>query len=245
MSYLGQIEQYISEIDSSQNIEDICCALRKHLEPQGFECFTYALLLSPRGPLKKPIYISTYPADWVAHYIENQYPSKDLVNRYVIGTLRPFLWNSLSQHDSFSQTQRKIFNEATEFKIQSGGSLPIHGPGQAKASFAVASYLPENEFAQLFLTQRHELHLVATYAHERILDIGLEKSESPTFKLSPREIDVLIWTAQGKTAWEISKILSLSEDTVKGYIKGACRKLNTNNKTHAIAVALMNGLIIF
>jgi DNA-binding CsgD family transcriptional regulator len=55
---------------------------------------------------------------------------------------------------------------------------------------------------------------------------------------------VMTWSARGKTAWEISEILSLSEGTVRDHIKNACRKLDTSNKTHAIAVALLHGLIM-
>ena len=245
MNYLGHIEQYICDVDAAQNIEDVCKAVHKHIGPQGFESFTYALILSPRGPMEKPLYISTYPSSWANHYVENHYASKDVVMRIVTSTLRPFLWSDLAEQGKLNLTQRKIFNEATEFKIKSGGSIPIHGPGAAKASFAIASELPEKDFAPLFLSQRHELHLVATYAHERMLDIGLQKEGAPIYKLTPREADVLLWTAHGKTAWEISEILSLSEETVREYIKSACRTLNTNNKTHAIAVALVHGLIVF
>ncbi|MDD3182679.1 MAG: LuxR family transcriptional regulator [Alphaproteobacteria bacterium] len=244
MNYLGKIDNYIRDVDAAQNIEEVCVAVRTHIEPQGFERFTYALLISPHGPVNKPLYISTYPSEWANRYVQQKYASRDLIMRFVATTLRPFLWDEVSEHAEITKVQHQIFNEASDFNILSGGSVPIHGPGAVKASFAVASSLPEPEFARLFLAQRHELHLVATYAHERMLDIGLIKDPRLSFKLTPREVDVLTWTACGKTAWEISEILSLSEDTVREYIKNACRALNTNNKTHAIAVALVNGLII-
>ena len=62
-------------------------------------------------------------------------------------------------------------------------------------------------------------------------------------QLSPRETEVLKWTACGKTSGEISDLLSITEDTVNAHIKNACLKLDAVNKTHATAIALMHGVI--
>ena len=61
--------------------------------------------------------------------------------------------------------------------------------------------------------------------------------------LTSREVEILQWAALGKTYSEIAIILSIREDTVKTYIERAGRKLNTTNKTHAVAVAVARGLI--
>jgi DNA-binding CsgD family transcriptional regulator len=244
VEYLGRIESYINAIDASRNIEDVCRAVRAHIEPQGFPLFTYALLLSEKGQMREPLYISRYPSEWTQRYANQRYASDDMAIRFVASSLRPFLWQESFHHQKMTKAQKRIFREAADFHIRSGGSVPIHGPGSAMGSFAVASDLPEREFARLFQRQRHELHLVATYAHERILQIGLRKDNAFTLKLSPREIEVMTWSARGKTAWEISEILSLSEGTVRDHIKNACRRLDTSNKTHAIAVALLHGVIM-
>ena len=62
-------------------------------------------------------------------------------------------------------------------------------------------------------------------------------------QLSPRESEVMMWTACGKTCEEISTFLFLSKETIRAQIKSACRKLNASNKTHAIAIALTHGLL--
>lgn len=61
--------------------------------------------------------------------------------------------------------------------------------------------------------------------------------------LGNRERQCLDWTAQGKTSFEISKILDLSEHTVNNYIVSATRKLSASNRAHAIAKALRLDLI--
>ena len=65
----------------------------------------------------------------------------------------------------------------------------------------------------------------------------------PTEKLTRREIEVLALTAVGNTRVEVSRILSVSEETIKAHLENACRKLHATNKTHAITIAMTLGLI--
>ena len=62
-------------------------------------------------------------------------------------------------------------------------------------------------------------------------------------KLGKRERQVLSWTSQGKTSFEISKILNLSEHTINNYVTNAANKLGTNNRVHTVCRAIMLGLI--
>jgi DNA-binding CsgD family transcriptional regulator len=61
--------------------------------------------------------------------------------------------------------------------------------------------------------------------------------------LSDREKACLSWTAAGKSSWEISRILSISENTVVFHIKNAMRKLGVTNRTLAAVKAIELGLI--
>ncbi len=61
--------------------------------------------------------------------------------------------------------------------------------------------------------------------------------------LSFREVECLLWAAQGKTAWEISTILSISERTVRFHLDNAGKKLDAVNTTQTVALAIAQGLI--
>lgn len=60
--------------------------------------------------------------------------------------------------------------------------------------------------------------------------------------ISPREIEVLRWVRAGKTNFEISMILGISEHTVKNHMKKIMFKLNASNRAHAIVNATSLGL---
>ncbi|MBB3944937.1 DNA-binding CsgD family transcriptional regulator [Rhizobium skierniewicense] len=80
-------------------------------------------------------------------------------------------------------------------------------------------------------------HVFSRLAYVRSLDARIPDT------LTDREIDCLNWTAAGKTSVEIAEILSLSEHTVNHYLNRATKKLNTVNRTQAVAKALRVGLI--
>lgn len=65
----------------------------------------------------------------------------------------------------------------------------------------------------------------------------------PIPELSSREIEVLRWTADGKTSADIAEIMSISERTVNFHVNCAVEKLGACNKTSAAVRAAMLGLI--
>jgi len=61
--------------------------------------------------------------------------------------------------------------------------------------------------------------------------------------LTSREIDVLRLIADGNANKLIGDQLSITEETVKGYVKSILSKLGASDRTHAVTVALKRGII--
>jgi len=61
-------------------------------------------------------------------------------------------------------------------------------------------------------------------------------------KLTKREVEVLRWTAEGKSSDEIAKLLNLSVNTINYHIKKSVAKLGVPNKTAATVRAALLGL---
>ena len=66
---------------------------------------------------------------------------------------------------------------------------------------------------------------------------------APPVRLAAREIDVLRQVALGNSNREAAEALGIVESTVKSYLKSATRKLNANNRVHAVRMAREAGLI--
>ena len=61
--------------------------------------------------------------------------------------------------------------------------------------------------------------------------------------LTNRETQILTYIAEGNSNKEIARILSISEQTIKNHVSAILRKLNVNDRAHAVALALRSGWI--
>ena len=60
--------------------------------------------------------------------------------------------------------------------------------------------------------------------------------------LTPAELEILRWAAEGKTVWEISQIRATSEATVKFHLRNIYGKLDVSNRVQAMNEAARQGL---
>jgi len=73
---------------------------------------------------------------------------------------------------------------------------------------------------------------------------GFRKTmEAITAPLTKRETQILTYVAEGNTNKEIAHILSISEQTIKNHVSAILRKLNANDRAHAVTLALHSGWI--
>ncbi|WBX88832.1 helix-turn-helix domain-containing protein [Achromobacter mucicolens] len=63
--------------------------------------------------------------------------------------------------------------------------------------------------------------------------------------LSDRQAACLKWSAAGKTSWETSRILGVSESTVNFHLRNACNRLGVRGRRAAVVAALRLGLLEF
>ena len=89
-----------------------------------------------------------------------------------------------------------------------------------------------------------ELHLTIARRQRELLILLEEKSEEGSasldhYQLTPRELDVLLWVAKGKTNRDIAEILGMSPRTVNKHLEHIYVKLGV--ETRSAAAALVAG----
>jgi hypothetical protein len=186
MDRLERLEEFISAMDMALDFGEVFRVLGDQTCRLGFERFTYWMLWPDEGP-RRPFCLTNYPAEWAQRYLDQGYGSHDMVGRHSALTVRPFSWKEISCLPYLTSTQRLIFHEGGEIGLKAGASVPIHGPGAAKAVFSVASAMPDQEFVKLFLAWRHEIQLIASYAHEHILKLGMLNIPTEAWPVNPRQ----------------------------------------------------------
>jgi DNA-binding CsgD family transcriptional regulator len=89
-----------------------------------------------------------------------------------------------------------------------------------------------------------DLQLFAVHAQDAAQRVLLPTTPQPELPaLTPRELESLRWTMDGKTAWEVGGILGISERTAVLHVNNATHKLGCVNKHQAVLKALRLGLI--
>jgi len=69
---------------------------------------------------------------------------------------------------------------------------------------------------------------------------GMEKVVAP---LTQREQQILSRIANGNTNKQIARFFNISEQTIKNHVSAILRKLNANDRAHAVVQAIRHGLI--
>ena len=67
--------------------------------------------------------------------------------------------------------------------------------------------------------------------------------EDITTPLTTKEVQILTHIAEGNTNKRIASLLGISEQTIKNHVSAILRKLNANDRAHAVFLALRNGWI--
>jgi DNA-binding NarL/FixJ family response regulator len=88
-----------------------------------------------------------------------------------------------------------------------------------------------------------DFDVLATIVHARLARVARMDVWPKQIELSEREIEVLTWSARGKTSDEIASILSLSKRTVDFHMDNARNKLGVANRTQAVVKAVTGKLI--
>lgn len=113
------------------------------------------------------------------------------------------------------------------------------------------SYGPSGKIASLHLgfatreidpAQTRALQMAGLLLTERLIELS-EVDAPPPVQLTRRELDSLRLVAEGKTDWDVARILGISESTARFHIDNARRKLDAVSRAQAVAKIANRGLL--
>ena len=106
-----------------------------------------------------------------------------------------------------------------------------------------AGILPKTMPAKSLANAIRFIHAGETYMPLSLMRDEMNSPSSNGGPLSSREMTVLAFLGEGKQNKEIANELALSEATIKMHVKSICKKLDANNRTHAVINARDMGLL--
>jgi LuxR family quorum sensing-dependent transcriptional regulator len=152
-------------------------------------------------------------------------------------TREPFRYNEAPYDRARSRTHERFLQALQSFGMGRGLIVPIGRPAQLPACVWLAGENPALDDGSVLATQ-----MIALFAASKAHALARDANDAAS-PLTPREREVLAWSAQGKSAWEIGQILRIAKRTVDEHVQTAARKLGAVNKTQAVVLALLRGLV--
>ena len=213
--------------------------LNKHVKQLGFDHWVY--VANPNGRHTLPYFLSEYPPAWIERYLEKGYASIDPVVAHCRRHAAPLLWTPYGVAGERKNSSKRFFHDAADHGLPVGISSPVHGLGCEWGLLSVAG--AEQKTSPI--TRLHQvacIQLLAAFAHEAGHRFVVAPG-NPTVRLTARELEVLKWTAEGKTGWEVGRLLNISERTAIFHLANAARKLGAYGRSQAVARAIALHLI--
>ena len=218
--------------------QDLFDELVKVIRAEGFDYCSYGI--RPPLPISEPrikIFDNFSPA-WHATYRSRGYVGVDPTVRHGTRSVLPLVWSD----DVFSDT-RDFWEDARGHGLRYGWAQPCRDPSGVAGMITFArSHEP---LTDLELQQKvPRLMWITQLAHVAMTRLVMTSVlPEADVRISNREINVMRWTAEGKTSGEIAQILRISERTVNFHIANVIEKLHAPNKTAAAIRMAMLGLL--
>ncbi|WP_018902627.1 autoinducer binding domain-containing protein [Rhizobium sp. 2MFCol3.1] len=213
-------------------------AIGRVAKRNGYDSFAY---LSLRAATTQNFAISNYAAEWQSLYFDRSYMIVDPIITMGKRLMQIFRWSVDAERKFANADQRGFWDEASDFGIRSGLTIPITtGYGQvAMLTFATSSKAPLHDIAA------SDIALAATavaFLHQRF-----RNSPHPTMMRKPgltdREAVFVRWASTGMPMHEISSITGYSFHTVRFDLDNVRVKLGVRNLQEALCVAMAMRLV--
>jgi DNA-binding CsgD family transcriptional regulator len=187
------------------------------------------------------VHVDNAPAAYAELQVDPLLVRRDPVWAHCKRNTVPLVWN---QSTYLRKGESSLWEILAQFGYKTGIAMAIHLPEGRHFFFGVDrdQALPEDPMELQRLVA--DLQLFAVHAQDTAMRILVPTEAQPERPaLTPRELEALRWTMEGKTAWELGAVLGISERTAVMHLNNAMHKLNCVNKHQAVLKALRLGLI--
>lgn len=204
----------------------------------GFEYCAYGMRMPV--PISRPAFalFNNYSAEWQKCYNNNGFIEIDPTVIHGLKSSMPIIWSPQVFADA-----PELWEEARAHGLHFGWAQAARDSGGAVGMLTLArgsDQLTESDI----VTNQYKMAWLAQVVHVGMANM-LRKKMVPESEvmLTSREREVMLWTAEGKTAYEVGQILAVSERTINFHINNVVAKLGASNKIQAAVKAAILGLL--
>lgn len=202
----------------------------------GFHAYAYLSVLT-----NWVVAVSNYPSDWQTAYFQHGYDKLDPIVITAKTGMKAFVWSSDVGRKQAPEIVRRFWDEAAEFDIRSGVTIPVRTSFGHMAMLTFASKHPG-------MVSKRGIDAVTAAAvvgqlHGRVETLNVQPTSEKRLNLRPKEINYLHWAAEGKSMEEIADIQGVKYNSVKINIENAKKRSGTRNLIQLVSLAIRQGVI--
>ncbi len=229
-----------SEISAADSRLDVGLALARITHEFGFLHFVLVKVPQFEEALLERVILETnLPKDFIREFDRRKLLTKCPVSPLLSDTGLPICWtldddgppNGLAFPPDLTSLQR-------QYEHRTSIAMALHSVDGNGFRIRIAGPRP-----RLTQPELNEIGMILLHAFG-VFDKIRRTEARAVGPLTTRELEVVRWTAQGKTSVEIGKILSLSDHTINAYMTNAIKKLDCVNRTQLVAKALRLKIIV-
>lgn len=206
----------------------------------GFERALFGMQISrPHLPLLQHVE-SGWPEPYQLIYAEREFTLRDPTVAHCMTTSDPLWWNE----QMYSKENYEILEESRHYGLRHGLSVAVHPGGGSKSMLSLARDKPFS-----LDTQEGKLAAEGGAVLANCLHVAAERLRVPELiaehrpRLTPRELEVLKWAAEGKSSGVIADLLNISAAAVGWHTGNLYRKLKVATRLQAVTKAAALGLL--
>lgn len=225
----------LKALERSQSPEQKFQAIALAAADLGFRWCAYGCEQPLPFTNRRIFLISNYASSWRERYAEAGYLKIDPTVLHARRSLDPVLWSN-----TIFRPTAQLWHEARGQGMRYGWSQSCFGPGGTIGLLSLARDAESLGRSEL-LTKQSRLRLLVNVAHASLAPLAPGGHAAQLSPLTPQEVQVLQWSADGKSSDETAELMGLSMHTVEFHVKNAVRKLCAGTRAAATARAAVTG----
>lgn len=240
---MRELVEFTEQARISKSMDDLFDKFRLAVLQTEFESIAFGNVKAEPGLLDGRFERSshvTFPKEWVTLYYEKSLGEQDPILQNAFQMTSVQTWQDLLTNCNATSEQKSFMGRASEFGLRMGVTIPLRRAFGSMYICSLAKSVNQQPSFQTICLLNSLAHVFAI-AQERLLFEARKKKTSEI--LTQRQTECLFWIAQGKSSWDVSRIISVSENTVNYHVKEAMRRLETSSRISAVAKCTRLGLL--
>ena len=222
--------------------EEFLSEIVRFTQRLGFQTVSATMVLDHVLAESEFITVDNAPEAFRGAFADRENSRRDPVMQHCKRQSVPIIWSQSTYTES---GQGEMWEEQARYGYRTGIAMALHMPEGRHFVLGVERDQQVTSDPNELMRIVADLQLLTVHAQEAAVRIfvPVTPDKSLATNLTPRELESLRWTMEGKTAWEVGNILGISERTAVLHVNNAMHKLGCVNKHQAVLKALRLGLL--